>query len=113
MDDTASSLLLCLPVAVFLLQLALDKSISSDRPSRELEIIRNTEELKREIKKLKEYLGSYDSSGIDLFDEIKTSLENIGFMENTELIKNYLEKYDFDNALTVLTGIEGDLNVRK
>ncbi len=91
----------------------LDKSISSERPSREVELIRDTEELKREIKKLKEYLSSYDSSGIDFFDEIKTSLENIGFEANTELINNYLEKYDFDNALSVLTGIEGELNDNK
>ena len=72
----------------------LDKNITSDRPSQSVEIIQDTEEIKREIKKLKEYLGSYDSSGIDFFDEIKTSLENIGFEENTELIKKYLEKYD-------------------
>ncbi len=90
----------------------LDKSIKSDRLSPEVEIIQDTEEIKRQIKKLKEYLDTYDSYGIDFFDEIKTSLENIGFKENTKLIRNYLGKYDFDNALAVLTGIEGELNDR-
>ena len=91
----------------------LDKSITSERPSSEVEIIRDTEEIKKGIKKLKEYLGSYDSYGIDFFDEIKASLVKIGFKDNTELMKNYLEKYDFENALIELSEIEGELNDRE
>ena len=91
----------------------LDKSITSDKPSRSVEIIQDTEEIKKQIKKLKEYLDNYDSYGIDFFDEINPPLEKMGFTENTELIRNYLGKYDFDNALAVLTGLEGELNDRK
>lgn len=91
----------------------IDQSILLEDSSTEAGIITDTEEIKRRLKKLKEYLDKYNSRSLEVFNEIKTTLENKGLNEKSEEMRSCLEKYDFNNALAVLDGIERELYDRK
>ncbi|MFQ5356710.1 MAG: Hpt domain-containing protein, partial [Mariprofundaceae bacterium] len=58
------------------------------------------------IRKIRERLEDYDSSAVNLMDELKAALPESIVSKQVKVLQSYMDAYDFDAALKVLQQVE-------